>query len=154
MTFSRYYRNDYYTLEEAIDFLWGRNLINVGEMAEQAIAKQGKKKQTTKGKKGFDFEDDKSDSKYVTVSYYKTSAYACIGGIENKIGLLRVLAHEPKQNKNYFFKIPYSVYEPYTKYRDSLKIYFDIEGNPRKPARSNIRYDLWDYRCTKKEWVI
>lgn len=151
MAFSWHHRTDLFTLQEAIDFLWKRNLINVGEMAELALCKQGKLKQTNRNNKGFDF-DDKSDSKYVTVTHYKIASYATIGGIQNKIGTLRVIAHEPKTRTNYFFKIPYSVYKPYTQGNDSLKIYFDRDGNPRDPRRSNARYNLWDYECSRQEW--
>ncbi len=156
MAFSWYYRTDYFTLEEAIEFLWERNLINVGELAEHALVRNGKLKQTSRGKKGYDF-NDRSDSKYVTVSHYVTpngspKSYACIGGIKNKIGTLRVMVFEPKTEKNYFFKIPHSVYEPYTGADDSLKIYFNVDGSPREPKRQGIRYNLWDYECSKQAW--
>jgi hypothetical protein len=107
--------------------------------------------QNSRGQKGSDF-SDKSDSKYSTVTYYGT-AYATIAGIKNKIGMLRVMVHEPKTNKNYFFRIPHKVYAPYVNKNDSLKVYFDKNGNPRRPTRENIRYDLWDHECSAKEWA-
>jgi hypothetical protein len=156
MAFSWYHRTDYFTLQEAIDFLWQRDLINVGELAELALCKQGKLKKTSRNNKGFDF-IDKSDSKYVTVTHYKDprgkiQSYACIGGIRNKVGTLRVMVNEPKTGINYFFKIPYEVYKNYTRADDSLKIYFDENGNPRDPRGSNSRCNLWDYECSRKEW--
>ena len=156
MAFSWHHRTDYFTLQEAIDFLWKRDLINVGELAELALCKQGKLKKTSRNNKGFDF-SDRSDSKYVTVCHYLTrkgniTSYATIGGIRNKIGTLRVMANEPKTGINYFFKIPYEVYEKYTRANDSLKIWFDKDGNPRNPTRSSRRYNLWDYECSRKEW--
>lgn len=156
MAFSRYYRKDYFTLEEAIQFLWERDLINVGELAELALSAGGDLKKAARGNKGFDFHD-KSDSKYVTVHHYETrtgaiSSYATVAGIKNKIGMLRVMAHEPKTNKNYYFKVPYDVYEPYTGANDTIKIWFDSDGNPRRPTRNTRGYDLWDYQCTKTEW--
>lgn len=155
MAFSRYYRTDYFTLEEAIEFLWERDLINIGELAEYALSQQNKSlKKVAKNTRGFDFHD-KSDSKYVTVSYHKgsnVSPYACISGIQNKVGTLRVMVFEPQTEKNYYFKIPYSVYKPYTIVNDSLKIYFNKDGSPREPKRKGIRYNLWDYECDKVNW--
>jgi hypothetical protein len=153
MAYSNYYRKELFTLEEAIAFLWKDNVINVGELAERAIVRNSKNlKQNSRGLKGSDF-SDKSDSKYVTVSYYKNSAYASINRIQHKIGMLRVMIHEPKNNKNYFFRIPYKVYAPYRTENNSLKVYFDTKGNPRRPTRKNIRYDLWNYKCSAEEWA-
>jgi len=154
MAFSNHTRNKLITFNDAVKFLWEQGLINVGELAEKAIVKKSKKKlkQNKKNAKGSDFKD-KSDSKYITVSYYKTSAYACVSGLENKIGKLRVMVYEPKTQKNYFFVIPHKVYAPYQKAKDSLKIYFDRQGNPRSPKRKNIRYDLWDHKCSAGEWA-
>lgn len=153
LAYSNYYRKELFTLEEAIQFLWQDGVINVGELAEKAIIRKGKTLiQNPRGQKGSDF-NDKSDSKYVTVSYYGSGAYASISGLQNKIGMLRVMVHEPKTNKNYFFRIPHRVYAPYQENNDSLKIYFDKQGNPRRPIRENMRYDLWDHRCTVEQWA-
>jgi hypothetical protein len=152
MVYSNYYRKELFTLEEAIEFLWKDNVINVGELAERALVKKNKKlKQNSRGQKGSDFNDD-SDSKYSTVCYYDGTAYATIAGIKNKIGMLRVMVHEPKTNKNYFFRIPHKVYAPYVGKNDSLKVWFDKEGNPRHPKR-NLRHNLWRHECSAKEWA-
>lgn len=152
MAFTRYQLQTPMSFKEALFLLYTHNLLNVGELTERAIVKQGKLTQQSKNFKGSDFKEDNSDSKYVQVRYYST-AYATVAGIHNKIGTLRVLCYEPKQNKNYYFLIPYEVYAPYTNAQDSLKIYFDHDGNPRRPTRSNRRYDLWDYECTRSEWA-
>ena len=151
MVFTKQQLKKSMTLTEALFFFHENNLLNVGELTERAIVKQGKLTQQSKNFKGSDFIEDNSDSKYVQVRYYKT-AYATVAGFQNKIGTLRVLCYEPKQNKNYYFLIPYDVYEPYTFANDSLKIYFDHAGNPRRPKRSDRRYDLWDYQCSKDQW--
>jgi hypothetical protein len=157
MAFSNYYRKELFTLEEALHFLGDRDLINIGELAEVAIQRKGKLKKNARNTKGSDF-IDKSDSKYVTVSHYKTklgniSSCAVIGGLRNKIGTLRVMVYEPLTDVNYFFKIPYRVYSPYTNADDSLKIWFNNDGSPREPIRSNIRYNLWDHECSQAEYV-
>ena len=157
MAFSLLDRNKKLTFNDAIELLWSHNLINVGELAERAIVNKSKLKQHTRNKKGSDF-DDNSDSKYVTVSYYQRKsgplqAYACIGGIKNKVGALRVMVYEPKTGKNYFFLIPHRIYKPYIGKNDSLKIYFDTNGKPRRPTREGRRYDLWDYKCSANQWA-
>lgn len=153
MAYSNYFRKELFSLEEAIEFLWRDGVINVGELAEKAIVRKGKKlTQNSRGQKGSDF-NDKSDSKYVTVTYYGNAAYACINSIQNKIGMLRVMVHEPKTDKNYFFRIPYKVYAPYKNANNSIKIYFNQQGKPRHPTKENIRYDLWDHQCSAEEWA-
>lgn len=150
MAFSHYYRTDLFTLEEAIEFLWQRNLINVGELAEKAIVRNSGLTQNQRNTMGSDFCDN-SDSKYTSVYHGPTSSYANVSGIQNKGGALRILVHEPKTDKNYFFVVPYRVYKPYTDADDSIKIWFDSAGNPRNPKR-NIRENLWKYEVSKKEW--
>jgi hypothetical protein len=153
MAYSNYFRKELFSLEEAIQFLWRDGVINVGELAEKAIVRKGKKlTQNSRGQKGSDF-DDKSDSKYVTVTYYGNAAYACINSIQNKIGMLRVMVYEPKTDKNYFFRIPYKVYAPYKNANNSIKIYFDKQGKPRRPTKENKRYDLWDHQCSADQWA-
>jgi|GEM_PF-5472875 len=154
MAYPLSFRKELFSLQEAIQFLWQDGIINVGELAEKAIVRKSKKKlkQNKRGKKGSDF-DDNSESKYVTVTYYGKSAYACIGGLQHKIGMLRVMVHEPKTNKNYFFRIPYKVYAPYKNANDSIKIYFDQQGKPRNPTKENIRYNLWDHQCHAEQWA-
>lgn len=158
LAFSRYYRKEFFTLEDAIEFLWERNLINVGELAEHAIVHNNKNlTQNSRNTKGSDFNDG-SDSKYITVSHYITpagyqSTYASVGGIKNKTGTLRICCYEPKTKETYFFLVPHKVYAPYTKGNDSLKIYFDKDGNPRNATRSDRRYNLWDYECSAREWA-
>ena len=151
MAFSHYYRTDLFTLEEAIEFLWERNLINVGELAEKAIVRNSDLTQNKRNTRGSDF-CDKSDSKYTSVYHGPGASYAPGSGIQNKGGALRILVHEPKTDKNYFFVVPYQVYKAYTNANDSIKIWFDSDGNPRNPKR-NIRENLWKYKVSKKEWT-
>jgi len=157
MAFSNYYRKEVFTLEEALHFLGDRNLINTGELAEIAIQRNSKLKKHSRNTMGSDF-DDNSDSKYVTVSHYQMASggiasYATIAGIKNKTGVLRVMCHEPKTDVNYFFKIPHKVYKPFTANNDSIKIWFDSTGEPREPRRYGFRHNLWDYECTKEEYL-
>ena len=153
MVFSRYRLKKQTTLEQVIEMLWKQNLINVGELAEQAIAKNSDLMQNSRGNKGSDF-SDWSDSKYVTVYHDKSSSYGSISGFGNKVGTLRVCCHEPKTGRNYYFLIPRRVYRKYLKAgkNDSLKIWFNRDGSPRKP-KSSKRPDLWLYEVSQKQWA-
>jgi len=137
------------TLIEAIEILWKDNLINVGEMAEQALVRQSKSlKQNSRGKKGSDF-NDLTEHKYSTVSYYSANCgRAGIGGIKNKVGDIRIMVYEPVQGKNWYFRVPHSVYKKVA----TLKVYFNLDGSPRNPTRVDSKINLWNHKCTRKEW--
>ena len=138
------------TLVEAIEFLWKDNLINVGEMAEQAAVRKSKTlKQNTRGKKGSDF-TDLTEHKYSTVAYgSKNCGRAQINGIKNKVSDIRAMVFEPVRSKNWYFKIPFAVYKDVA----SLKVYFNLDGTPRDPVRCDSKINLWEYQCTQKEWA-
>lgn len=154
MAYPSSFRKELFSLEEAIQFLWQDGIINVGELAEKAIVRKGKKLiQNVRGKKGSDFNDN-SDSKYCTVFYDKSTNYATISGLRNKTGKLRVMVYEPKTEKNYFFIVPHKIYAPYQNSGDSLKIYFHKDGQPRTTQReSNTRPNLWLNECSAEEWA-
>jgi hypothetical protein len=142
-----------YTLQEASDFFWARNLIDKGELAEQAISKIIKVQQNAPNTMGSDFIDG-SESKYSEVYYDKRTTYATIGNIKNKTGAIRAWVYEQKYTKeNYYFIIPHSVYAPYFQdgKKSTMKIWFDKNGNPRRPT-NNINADLWDCQVTEKEF--
>lgn len=150
MAFSRRQLNKHMSFKQALELMW--DLISKGELAEKAISRMSGLRQQAKGHKGSDFED-RSDSKFITVSYYKTSAYACLRSLENKIGTLRVCVYEPKTDRNYFFLIPPRVYRDYKNVNNSMKIWFTKDGHPRSPRRAGHRHDLWKYEVTAEEWA-
>lgn len=139
------------TFNQCLELLWSQNLLATGELAEQALVKKsrGVIKQNTRNRKASDFTDN-SEHKYSTVQY--NSRYcgrAQITGLKNKTGLLRVMVYEPRTGKNYFFRVPHSVYSRVT----SPKIYFDLEGQPRDPVRKDANFNMWQYKCTVAEWA-
>jgi hypothetical protein len=150
MVFSARERNEVMTFNEFIKRMWDKNLLPSGELAEQALVKKSKGalKQNTRNKKASDF-NDKSEHKYVTVGPYVNNRRAGITGLKNKIGLLRVMVYDPLTGKNYFFRVPHSVYSKVT----SPKIYFDSVGNPKAPTRRDANFNMWDYECTMKQWA-
>ena len=119
-------------------------------MAEQALVKKSKTlKQNTRGKKGSDFTDH-TEHKYSTVRYgSKNCGRAQINGIKHKIGDIRIMVFEPVQQQNWYFKIPHSVYKNVA----SLKVYFNLDGSPRDPKRIDSKINLWDHKCSLKEWA-
>lgn len=145
--------NKSYSLREAMDFFWGRNLINKGELTEQAIAKSSKISQNIRNTKGSDLKDG-SEIKYAEVFYDKRSTYATIGGFKNKTGMIRAWVYEPITKENYFFLIPYRAYSQYfsSGKKTTMKVWFDKKGKPRDP--SNNQYEnLWDYEVTEKQFM-
>ena len=152
MVFSARERNEVMTFNDFMKRMWDKNLLPIiaGELAEQALVKKskGKLKQNTRNKKASDF-SDKSEHKYVTVYAYGNNRRAGIAGLKNKIGLLRVMVYDPLTDKNYFFKVPHSVYSKVT----SPKIYFDSVGNPKAPTRRDANFNMWNYECTMKQWA-
>jgi hypothetical protein len=150
MVFSARERNEVMTFNEFMKKMWDKNLVPSGELAEQALVKKSKGalKQNTRNKKASDF-NDKSEHKYATVGPATNQRRCNIAGLKNKIGLLRVMAYDPLTDKNYFFRVPHSVYSKVA----SLKIYFDRNGNPKAPTRQGANFNMWDYECTMKQWA-
>jgi hypothetical protein len=150
LRFSKKQLNSQMTFIEAIEQLWNDNLINVGEMAEQALVRSSKSlKQNSRGRKGSDF-DDLTEHKYSTVRYgSKYCGRAQINGISNKVGDIRIMVFEPVQSKNWYFRVPPTVY----KKAASLKVYFNLDGSPRDPVRCDSKINLWEHQCSQKEWA-
>lgn len=150
LRFSKKKLNSQMTFLDVIEELWKDNLINVGELAEQAAVKKSKSlKQNTRCKKGSDF-TDLTEHKYSTVAYdSKNCGRAQINGIKNKVGDIRIMVFEPVQSKNWYFKIPHSAYKKVA----SLKVYFNLDGTPRDPVRCDSKINLWDHKCSQKEWA-
>lgn len=87
-----------------------------------------------------------SDAKLATV---RTSAHgkvysAPVTGIHNKIGDLLVQVYERKQEKFYYFRIPYDSYCNIPK-SSNIEIPFELDGSPRKHNRK--QNNPWDYEC-------
>jgi hypothetical protein len=152
MVFSARERNKVMTLNEFMKKLWDNNLSHIiaGELAEQALVKksQGKLKQNTRNKKASDFNDG-SEHKYSTVGPSGNQRRANISNLKNKTGLLRAMIYEPLTDKNYFFRVPHKIYSKVC----SPKIYFDKNGNPKAPTRQGANFNMWDYKCTMKQWA-
>ena len=142
-----------YSIKEALDFFWGRNLVNKGELAEQAISKTAKIDQNLPNTKGSDLTDG-SEIKYSEVFYDKRSTYATIGGIKNKTGTIRAWVYEPRSKQNYYFLIPYSTYCEYFAdgKKTTMKIWFSRDGSPRNPENNSYK-NLWDHMVDEQKFM-
>lgn len=87
---------------------------------------------------------DGSDAKMVTVrtSSYGSAYSAPVTNIKGKTGWLRVEVYERKQDKFYYFKIPYSAYQHIPK-SSNIEIPFDMDGTPKRFNRCQINW--WNY---------
>ena len=114
---------------------------NLGGLLEHAIHVVGKlKKFNTVGKDYHDISDAKLAS--VRTSSKGRNYSAPITNIHQKRGLLRVVVYERKQDKFYYFLIPYSAYSHIPK-TSNIEIPFNLDGSPKKINKCNINW--WDY---------
>ena len=93
---------------------------------------------------------DLSNGSDTKLSSVRTSGYggtysAPVTNIKNKTGNLIVQVYERKQNKFYFFSIPYSAYSKVCE-KSNIEIPFELDGTPRRiPLRSKRLPNWWRY---------
>lgn len=87
-----------------------------------------------------------SDAKLSTVRTcsYGTVYSAPVTGIYNKTGDLLVQVYERKQEKFYYFRIPYDSYCNIPK-SSNIEIPFELNGSPRRHNKK--QNNPWDYEC-------
>lgn len=140
-----------YSLVEAMQFFWNKGLINVGELAEQAISKACNVKQVKRNAQGCDLADG-SEVKYATVFHDNTTSYATIGGFKNKTGTIRGWVYEVSTDKNYYFLIPHETYSQYFGTKTTMKVWFNANGTPKNPTKG-IYKNLWLHQTDKKTFM-
>lgn len=113
-------------------------IISIDNFVEYAISKLGKLERSDST--GQDFIDG-SDAKKSVVSG-ETGRRATICNCKNKKGILRTIVADGKNNKIFYFKIPYKLY----KGTNSFKILFSIEGGRPTKGKSklSISQKIWD----------
>ena len=132
---------------QTIDHLLQTGFLEVSTLFEHAISNVGNIAITSVD--GQDFEDV-SDAKLVSVrtSSYGTSYSAPITNIHAKKGTLRVQVYERKQNKYYYFKIPYEYFKDIPK-TSNIEIPFEMDGNPRRVLSRKPKYaNWWDFEVS------
>lgn len=134
------------TLEEAVDLLKSMNLVNVGELAEQAISKKSGVKMCDRNTPEIDLVSGKQ-IKHATTSPVKNKpnqrkAFLSIAGTTAPI--LAVIT-ETITNEQYFLYIPFSAYRHLS--GNTISLYFDKDGNPGTSQWWNYEVNSFEELC-------
>jgi hypothetical protein len=137
--------NQQMSFKDTLSLLQELDLINIGELAEKAVAKKTGVKQTGKCNPEYDLENGweiKHGQAHLNAKGTQRNAY--IAGMQNKMGTLRIVITERLTGKLYFFKVPYRAYKDYR--TSSLTWAFEVDGTPRRiPKAAMSRPCYWDY---------
>jgi hypothetical protein len=139
-----------YSLSKILSILNDFNLINIGELAERAVANKAKTTQVSRCNQGFDLANG-WEIKHGQTNPQKNSNQrrAYISGFKNKTADLRTIITEKLTGKLYFFKIPYSSYSKVQ--AESLAVQFFSDGRPSRTRRHSSCYNVWDYEIKSFE---
>ena len=144
--FGREALNKQMSFKDTLSLLQELDLINIGELAEKAIAKKTGSKQMGKCQEGYDLENGweiKHGQAHLNARETQRNAY--IAGMQNKTGTLRVVITERLTGQLYFFKVPFDAYKDYR--TSSLQWAFEVDGSPRKiPKAATSRPCYWDFK--------
>jgi len=127
----------------SLEMLLEKGLLQVSTCFEHALANV--KNLTVIGADSHDLSDG-ADAKISSVRTHSSGACygAPIRGLKNKTGNLYVQVYERKQNRFYYFDIPYHAYKDIPS-SSNIEIPFDLMGNPKPPTRA-AKYNWWKYR--------
>ena len=143
--FGRQALNKQMSFKDTLSLLQDLDLIDIGELAEKAVAKKTGVKQTSKCQEGYDLENGweiKHGQAHLNAKGTQRNAY--IAGMQNKTGTLRIVITERLTGKLYFFKVPFKAYRDYC--TSSLQWAFEVDGTPRRiPKAAMSRPCYWDY---------
>lgn len=119
------------TLSDHIKMLNDLNLINIGELAEQAISKTSNISRCDPCNEGYDLVNG------VEIKHGQTHARSIRGNtlrawvsIKNKTGPIFAVITETITSKQYFFRFPKSYYKDFN--ANAICIPFEITGKPRR----------------------
>lgn len=134
------------TLEDAIILLKSMNLINVGELAEQAISKKSGVDMCDRNTPEIDLISGKQ-IKHATTNPVRNrpnlrKAYISIAGTTAPI--LAVIT-ETITNEQYFLYIPFSAYSHLT--GNTIALGFDKDGEPGRSQWWNYQVDSFEELC-------
>jgi hypothetical protein len=139
------------SFKDALTLLQELDLINIGELAEKAVAKKIGVEQTSRCYSAWDLVNGweiKHGQTHINDTGTQRRAY--IAGMRNKTTTLRVVITERLTGKLYFFKVPFDAYKDYRS--SSLQWAFDVDGRPqRKPQRLTCRPNYWNYEVDSFE---
>ena len=130
---------DNVTLHELLSL----GLIEVSTAFETAIANKSGTQVISQDHADLSCGSDAKLSSVRTCSY-GTAYSAPVTGIHNKTGDLLVQVYERKQDKSYYFRIPYISYCHIPK-SSNIEIPFELNGTPRRYNRK--QNNPWVYEC-------
>ena len=137
--------NSQMSFKDTLSLLQELDLIDIGELAEKAVAKKTGVKQTSKCQEGYDLENGweiKHGQAHLNAKGTQRNAY--IAGMQNKTGTLRIVITERLTGTLYFFKVPFKAYKDYR--TSSLRWAFEVDGTPRRiPKAAMSRPCYWDF---------
>jgi len=132
------------SLENAINFLLSKNLINVGELAEQAISKKSGVAMCSKNTANIDLVSG-VQIKYSTVKKPASSErYLAYISINTTAPILCVISN-PVLNKQYFLHIPYHAFRHLS--GNCINISFGKDGEPRPSQWWHYQVDSFEELC-------
>jgi hypothetical protein len=120
------------TLFDAIKILEARNLINVGEVAEQAISIGSGIELCSKNTPEIDLVSGKQIKRGLTnpaTQWHKGLLHAFCS-IKNHTSTILFIATERYTGKDYYFVFPYSAYQWQT--GNTISVPFSLSGSPRR----------------------
>jgi hypothetical protein len=133
------------SLENAINLLLSKNLINVGELAEQAISKKSGVAMCGKNTANIDLVSG-VQVKYSTVMKSASSEYyRAYIGINTTAPILCVITNPVLNNKQYFLHIPYRAFRHLR--GNCINISFGKDGEPRPSQWWHYQVDSFDELC-------
>ena len=134
------------TLAESLSFLHERDLINIGALAEQAVAKKVNQPVASNCNRGYDIENLWWEIKHGQARLNRdwTVQSAWVAGLKNKTGDIRVIITNV-QEQQFFFIVPYLAYKDYK--NSSLQWRFEPDGTPRRKFIREGRHRpmFWDF---------
>ena len=132
------------TLENAISFLLSKNLINVGELAEQAISKKSGVAMCSKNTANIDLVSG-VQIKYSTVKMPASSdRYLAYITINTTAPILCVITN-PVLKEQYFLHIPYRAFRHLS--GNCINISFGRDGHPGSSQWWNYQVDTFEDLC-------
>jgi len=132
-----------FTLGQAIKILEARDLINIGEVAEQAISIGSNVALCSKNTPEIDLVSGKQIKHGKTNPATQNNGLKAFCSIKNHTSTILFVATETYTQKEYYFVFPYSSYKRY--YGNTLCVPFNWVGTP---VRSN---HWWDYEVASFE---
>lgn len=121
-----------FTLNQAIKILESRGLINIGEVAEQAISIGSGVALCSKNTPEIDLVSGKQIKRGMTnpdTQWYKGSLHAFCS-IKGHTSTILFVATEKSTSKDYYFVFPYSAYK--WQNGNTISIPFTLNGHPKR----------------------